>query len=177
KILETLIKIESKMNFLNQIRKPQLSDLELISIDLTSEFMGIDSERDLFRKLPYHLSSRIDRSVYNRRKRNLFAYRDSLRKKIAAKISVNDYYIVDSMPLEICKLSRSSRSTICRENYFTSPDIGFCASQNSTYYGYKLHAVCTIDGIFTDFDLTQASVHDIHYLKDIKQLYQNCTIL
>jgi len=52
KILQTLVKIESKMNFLNQIRKLKLSDLELISIDLTLEFMGIDSERDLFRKLP-----------------------------------------------------------------------------------------------------------------------------
>ncbi|NAW51038.1 transposase, partial [Elizabethkingia argentiflava] len=85
-------------------------------------------------------------------------------------ISVSDYYIVDSMPLEICKLSRSSRSTVCRENYFTSPDKGFCASQNSVYYGYKLHAVCTTDEIFTDFDVTQACVHDIHYLKDIKHL-------
>ncbi|NAW49910.1 IS982 family transposase, partial [Elizabethkingia argentiflava] len=89
------------MNFLNQIRNPKLSDLELISIGLTSEFMSIDSERDLFRKLPFNLSSRIERSVYNRRKRKLFAYRDSLRNKIAAKISVSDYYIVDSMPLEI----------------------------------------------------------------------------
>ncbi|NAW50121.1 IS982 family transposase, partial [Elizabethkingia argentiflava] len=48
-ILEILMTIESKMNFLNQIRNPKLSDLELISIDLTSEFMSIDSERDLFR--------------------------------------------------------------------------------------------------------------------------------
>ncbi|NAW51703.1 IS982 family transposase, partial [Elizabethkingia argentiflava] len=36
-----------------------------------------------------------------------------------------------------------------------------------------MHAVFTTDGIFTDFDVTQASVHDIHYLKDIKHLYQN----
>ena len=27
------------------------------------------------------------------------------------------------------------------------------------------------------FDLSQASIDDIHYLKDIKQMYQNCTIL
>ena len=68
------------------------------------------------------------------------------------------------MPLEICKLSRSSRRVIF-------------ASQDTTYYGYKLHAVCTIDGVSTDFDLSQASIHDIHYLKDIKQMFQNCTIL
>ncbi len=81
------------------------------------------------------------------------------------------------MPLEVCKLSRSLRSHICKEVYETAPDKDYCASQGNNYYGYKLHAVCTIDGVFTDFDLTQASVHDIHFLKNIKQLYQNCTIL
>lgn len=177
KILETLQSVEDNMNFLNQIRIPKLSDLELIAIDLTSEFMGIDSERDLFRKLPTNLCSKIERSVYNRRKRKLFSHRELIRKNIANIISTNDFYIVDSMPLEICKLSRSSRSHICKEEYSTAPDKGYCASQDTSYYGYKLHAVCTLDGVFTDFDLSQASIHDIHYLKDIKQLYQNCTIL
>lgn len=177
KILETLQSIESRMNFLNQIRKPKLSDIELIAIDLTSEFLGIDSERDLFRKLPVDLLSKVERSVYNRRKRGLFYHRDLLRKKLACRIGLHDYYIVDSMPLEVCKLSRSSRSLICKEAYETAPDKGYCASQNNNYYGYKLHAVCTIEGVFTDFDLSQASIHDIHYLKDIKSLYQNCTVL
>jgi len=177
KILETLKQVENKMNFLNQIRKPKLSDIELIAVDLTSEYMGIDSEYQLFRRLPLTLSLKIERSVYNRRKRKLFHYREELRKKIASCISSNNYYIVDSMPLEICKLSRSSRSRICKEDYQTSPDKGYCASQKSTYYGYKLHAVCTIDGVFTDFDLTDASVHDIHYLRNIKQVYSNCVIL
>lgn len=162
---------------MNQIRKPKLSDIELIAIDLTSEYMSIDSEYQLFRILPSCLSNKIERSVYNRRKRKLFSKRESIRKKLANRISSNDYYIVDSMPLEICKLSRSYRSQICKEEYETAPDKGYCASQSIHYYGYKLHAICTIDGVFTDFDLTQASIHDIHYLKNIKSLYQNCTIL
>ena len=177
KILETLQQVESKMNFLNQKRKPKLSDIELISIDLTSEFMGIDSERDLFRKLPTSLTSKIERSVFNRRKRALFSHREILRKTLACQISTQDFYIVDSMPLEVCKLSRSSRSSICKEEYASAPDKGYCASQSINYYGYKLHAVCTIDGVFTDFDLTGASIHDIHFLKNIKTLYQDCTIL
>jgi len=177
KIFETLQKVESKMNFFSQIRKPKLSDLELIAIDLTSEFMSIDSEYQLFRTLPFALSSKIERSVYNRRKRKLFFHRESLRKKLASQIATQDYFIVDSMPLEVCKLSRSSRSTICKEEYQTAPDKGYCASQSTNYYGYKLHAVCSVDGVFTDFDLTQASVHDIHYLKNIKMLYRDCTIL
>lgn len=81
KIFETLQQIESKMNFLNQIRKLKLSDIELIAIDLTSEYMSIDSEYQLFRTLPHDLFSKIERSVYNRRKRKLFYHRNQLRKK------------------------------------------------------------------------------------------------
>lgn len=177
KILETLQSVEKRMNLRNQIRKPKLSDMELIAIGLTSEFMGIDSERDLFRKLPANLASRIERSVYNRRKRRLFVYREQLRKKLAGHVGTQGCYILDSMPLEVCRESRIQRSRICREDYETAPDKGYCDSQNLWYYGYKLHAVCTIEGVFIDFDLTRASIHDIHYLKDIKSMYRNCIIL
>ena len=112
KILETLQDLETKMNFLNQKRKPSVSDIGLIIIDLTSEFMGIDSERDLFRKPPFTLISKIERNVYNRRKTGLFYYRGQLGKQIASQIISSNYYIVDSMPFEVCKLSRSSRCTI-----------------------------------------------------------------
>ena len=169
KIFETLQQIETKVNFLNQKRKPRLSDIELIAIDITAEYMGIDSDYQLFRFLPESLRSRIERSVYNRRKRKLFYPREQIRKQMADTISSNSsYYIVDSMPLEVCKLSRSSRKGICRESFDTSPDNGYCATQKMYYYGYKLHAACNIEGVFSDFELTKASVHDIHYLKNIK---------
>ena len=72
------------------------------------------------------------------------------------------------MPLEVCKYSRASRSSICKSNLETAPDRGFCASQNMRYYGYKLHAVCSVAGVFESVDISKVSVHDIHYLKDIK---------
>ena len=68
KILDVLQQVEVKINFLNQKRKPKLSDIELIAMDLTSEYMSIDSEHQLFRSLPAILSFKIERSVYNRRK-------------------------------------------------------------------------------------------------------------
>jgi hypothetical protein len=74
-------------------------------------------------------------------------------------------------------LSRRNRKKIYIEDFETAPDKGFCAGQNTHYYAYKLHAVCNIDGVFSDFDLTKASVHDIHYLKDIKYNYSQCVIL
>ena len=177
KILEILKQVENKKIFFNQIRIPKLSDIELIALDITAEYMSIDFEYQLFRKIPKQLSVLIERSVYNRRRRRLFFHRQRFQKLIAANISSSDYYIVDSMPLEVCKLSRSSRCKICSEDFETSPDKGYCATQRTNYYGYKLHAVCTIDGVFTDFDLSKASVHDIHYLKNIKHNHSQCVIL
>lgn len=55
--------------------------------------------------------------------------------------------------------------------------VGYCASQGVYYYGYKLHAVCRLSGFIHSFDLTKASVHDIHYLKDVKVDYSNCTVI
>jgi hypothetical protein len=58
----------SKENLLpHQRRKPVLADIEVMAINLTVEYVGIDSERVLFRKLPEDLCCCIERSVYNRR--------------------------------------------------------------------------------------------------------------
>ena len=178
RILEVLRKISKEQLLSYQRRKPKMSDLELISLVLTSEFMGIDSENDLFRKLPISIFVKIERSVYNRRKRNLSNHMDTIRLKLASYFNeFEDYFIIDSMPLEICKSSRSSRSKICKESNYSFPDKGYFASQNSRYYGYKLHAVCSVSGVFQSFDLSPASIHYIHYLKDIQTQIKDCTLL
>lgn len=74
-------------------------------------------------------------------------------------------------------MSRKKRLKICKETFNTSPNEGFCASQQSRYYGYKLHAICTIQGVFRSFDLSRASVHDIHYLNDVKNKFEDVVIL
>ncbi len=166
-------------NFYYKPIKPKLSDLELIALNITAEYCTIDSEYQLFRNLKdTSLDNLIERSVYNKRKRKLFPYINELRKKLLQKLNGGqDYFIVDSMPLEVCKNARAARSRICKEQGHAFPNHGFCAAQNSRYYGYNLHAICSVDGVFENFDLSPASVHDIHYLKDIQQQMTDCVIL
>ena len=161
-----------------QRRRPAMSDLEVISLSLTAEYMGIDSENDLFRKLPCFFQGKIERTVYNRRKRRLMPYQNAIRLELAASFNESeDVFIVDSMPLEVCKIARSSRSKICREELYSMPAKGYCASQKMYYYGYKLHAVCSLKGVFQAIDLTPANVHDIHYLNDLRDELSDCTLL
>lgn len=178
KILSVLQQLSNQSSFIPQIRKPKLCDLELISLVLTAEYLAIDSERELFRRIPESISSRIERSVYCRRKKKLFLYIEQLRQVMSNELLEHEsHYIIDSMPLEVCKMSRSNRSNICKEEVESSPNHGYCASQQMRFYGYKLHAVCSATGVFKSFDLTPASVHDIHYLQDIKNHLNDCVLI
>jgi len=178
-ILKEIRKISSGENLYFKPINPKLSDIELISLIILAEFKSIDSEHQLFRELNGTvLDGKIERSVYNRRKRKLFPFIEEIRMKMVEKFNeCENYFVVDSMPLEVCKISRAARSKICKDADYALPNRGFCASQNIHFYGYKLHAVCSINGVFQSFDLSPASVHDIHYLQDIKTQLSDCVLL
>ena len=178
-ILKELTKIAEDENLYFKPIKPKLSDIEVISLIFLAEFKSIDSERQLFREIQgIDIETKIERSVYNRRKRKLFPHIEKIRMKMVEKINeFENYFVVDSMPLEVCKMARSSRSKICKEADYAFPNRGFCASQNLHFYGYKLHAVCSINGVFQSFDIAPASVHDIHYLNDVKNKFEDVVIL
>ena len=83
----------------------------------------------------WEIETKIERSVYNRRKRKLFPYIEKLRKKMAEKFNeFENYFVIDSMPLEVCKMARSSRSKICKEVDYAIPNKGFCANLKSFIY-------------------------------------------
>lgn len=160
-------------------RKPKMTDIEVIALSLTAEYMSIDSENYLFKQINQsEIPNLIERSQYNKRRGKLFLFSELIRTKLASRfLEFENYFIVDSMPLEICKFSRHNRVKICKNELETAPSKGFCASQNNWFYGYKLHGVCSISGVFHSLDITKAEVHDIHFLKNIKQQMSDCVLL
>lgn len=118
RILEVLREISTERQLPMQRRRAAMSDLEVISLGLTAEYMGIDSENDLFRKLPPCLHSKIERTVYNRRKRRLMPYQNAIRLELAESFNESeDVFIVDSMPLEVCKIARSPAKKYVKRNF------------------------------------------------------------
>jgi len=85
-------------------------------------------------------------------------------------------FIVDSAPVQICKNSRAKRSNICATHEI-QPAFGYCATQKTRYFGYKLHLVCDENAIVHSFDLAPANIHDVNYLKDIKYNLKNCELI
>ncbi|AZZ58164.1 IS982-like element ISRa1 family transposase [Riemerella anatipestifer] len=178
RILEVLGLFSENQLISYQRRTPKMSDLEVISLNITAEYLSIDSELQFFRKLPNSLINKIERSVYNKRKRRLSLQTEQIRQRISMEFNeFEDIFIVDSMPMKVCENARSTRSKICKEQSYSSPTYGYCASQKLYFYGYKLHAVCSLNGVIKNFDISPASVHDIHYLKDIGEQMRNCTLI
>lgn len=180
RVLEIISSLNCELEFKSDVgRKYKMTDLEVVALSLTAEFMSIDSENSLFKQITTNeISNLIERSQFNKRRRKLFLFSEEIRTKLASFfLDFEDYFIVDSMPLEICKFSRHNRVKICKDEFETAPSKGFCASQNTWFYGYKLHGVCSISGIFHSLDITKAEVHDINFLKNIKQQMSDCVVL
>ena len=180
RVLEILCSLNFELEFKSGIgRKPKMTDLEVVALSLTAEFMSIDSENSLFKQISLcEIPNLIERSQFNKRRKKLFLFSEQIRTKLAAQfLRFEDYFIIDSMPLEICKFSRHSRIKICKDDFETAPSKGFCASQNNWFFGYKLHGVCSVTGVFHSLDITKAEVHDVHFLKNIKQQMSDCVLL
>ena len=160
---------------------PKFSDLEVVALNMASEAVGIDSESLLFANLQEYrveIPNLISRRQYNDRRKITSSLCNAIRESMVAKMDGGeDYFCIDSKPIEVCRIARSKRCSMGKKDFRKAPGVGYCASQSMYYYGYKLHAVCWLSGIIHSFDLTKASVHDIHYLKDVKVDYSNCTVI
>jgi hypothetical protein len=80
--------------------------------------MSIDSENSLFKEINMQqIPNLIERSQFNKRKRKLYLFIEEVSTKLVSRfLDFEDYFIVDSMSLEIYKLSRQRRIKICKMN-------------------------------------------------------------
>lgn len=161
---------------------PKFSDLEVVALSLTAETESIDSEKWLFdyklQEYKDNIPNLISRRQFNDRRKKTAGLCEELRKRIAMEMDGREeQFFVDSKPIEVCRVARGKRCKMGRTGDFSqAPDFGFCASQNTYYFGYKLHALCGLSGVIHSYDLSKASVADLQYMKDVKHTYHDCNI-
>lgn len=161
---------------------PKFSDLEVITLGITAEAFGFDSENLLFHRLHHEckedLPNLISHRQFNARRKLTARLAEEIRKDVAAAIDGSEgVFCIDSKPVKVCQNARAKRCSMGRDNVDEAPDWGYCASQGLYYYGYKLHAVCGIRGVIHSYDMTAASVHDLQYLNDVRWEYHDCMML
>ena len=118
RVLEVISSLNCELEYKSDVgRKQKMTDLEVVALSLTAEFMSIDSENSLFKEInSKQISNLIERSQFNKRRRKLFLFLEEVRTKLASRfLEFEDYFVVDSMPLEICKFARHRRIKICKK--------------------------------------------------------------
>ena len=130
---------------------PRFSDLEVIALSMAAEAEGIDSENWLFesklKECRSSIPNLISRRQFNDRRKSVSGLCEQIRSRMARHIDGGeDYFCIDSKPIEVCRVARGKRCRMGRTGDFhKAPDFGYCASQACYFFGYKLHALCRQD--------------------------------
>jgi hypothetical protein len=96
-------------------------------------------------------------SRFNRR---LHALRDWLHGivNILTELFVEgDVFIMDSMPLPVCKRARAGRCKKVRGKAYC----GYCAAKKEKFFGWRLHLICNAQAVPVSFDMLPAAEQDL----------------
>jgi hypothetical protein len=63
----------------------------------------------------------------------------------------NNIRVIDSMPIPVCEFGRTHFSKCFKGE----ASYGRCPSKKQTYFGFKFHALTTVDGFLTDYTMYQ----------------------
>jgi hypothetical protein len=142
---------------------PELSDSEVITLEVVGEFLGLDADRDLFRHFrAYHTAefpalAHVSRTTFARQAANLWRVKHLLQSRLAAWLSGDDpRWLVDSLPIDAC---RFARATFCRR-FAGEADYGYDHLRKRTYYGFRLHLRTSREGVIESFLVTSARPAD-----------------
>lgn len=96
-------------------------------------------------------------SRFNRRLHEVGEWLAFLVEVLGEVFSTGEVYVVDSMPVPVCKRARASRCKKVRGKAYC----GYCAAKREKFFGWRLHLICDDKGIPITFDLRPASEHDL----------------
>lgn len=143
-------------------QKPEFSDSEVMTVMLAMDFIPFPSERQylayiranhiaLFPKL-------LEQSQFNRRARTIAHLLEEFRQNWLVRLGVTLTCIglLDTKPIPVVGYRRSKK----RSDFQGSATYGYCASKKMYYFGYKLVAITTLEGIPLIYDLVPANTDE-----------------
>lgn len=172
--------VPSSVSQRRNVDTAKMSDSEIITLSICGELAGIDSENAWYsfvkRNYRHLFPGLCSRTRFNRTRRALLQVTELLRQKLTHSfpIPTSRYFVIDSFPLPVCKFGRAR---YCRSFRVDGANYGKCPSKKETYFGFKVHALITIEGYITAFEITPASVDDREGLRDFAENHLCLTVL
>lgn len=159
--------------------KPEFSDSEVITLLLAMDFIPFPSETQFLAFIRANYLSLfprlLDQSQFNRRSRALRLLVEQLRRSWLIQLGVLSHtrFILDTKPVPVVNVKRSNR----RSDFAGSASYGHCVSRNMKYFGYKLVAITTFDGIPVVYELVPAHTDERLAAETVLYYLSGCDIL
>jgi hypothetical protein len=158
--------------------KPVFSDSELMTLLLAQDFIPYPGENqylgyiranylELFPQL-------LSQSQYNRRARHLRLLVEMMRRKWLAELGLltEQDLLLDTKPVPVMGYKRSKK----RSDFAGRAGYGYCAGRNLKYFGYKLVALSTFEGIPVVYDLVPANTDERLAAESVLYWLRGCRV-
>lgn len=154
--------------------KPNLSDSEVITIEIVAEFLGIDTDKGAWKYFYNHWLEWFpklgSRSNFAKHAANLWQLKQRIHKKLAKKLGAfsDPLHMSDGFPMPVCHFKRAYFSNVFRGEAAYS----HCASKDEKYYGFKGNLLISSEGVITDLTVTAANIDERDSLWELlKEIY------
>jgi len=137
------------------------SDAEVLTVAVVAaKYCQNHLERALqMMHLGHYLSGPLSISRFNRRLHRLADWLGLIVETLGALFATGEAFLIDSMPIPVCRRARARRSRKLSGRDFC----GDCAAKKERFFGWRLHLVCTTDGVPVAFDLVPGGLHELTY--------------
>src|SRR5262245_17764316 len=102
--------------------QPQLSDSEVVTMEIVGAFLGLDTESGIYTYFRRHWSAyfpalrQVHRTSFTRQAANLWAFKEALWQAVLSQVQYDpSLSTVDSFPVPVCRLGRAHRCKRLRE--------------------------------------------------------------
>lgn len=141
-----------------------MSDSEILTIEVIGNYLEIAKETKIFAFFRHHYAhffpglKEIHRTTFTRQAANLWVIKERLWQYLCRKLILHDEHtsIVDSCSLPVCRFARATRC----QSFRGQARYGYDPVQKQTFYGFRLHARISFQGVITRFDVAPANEHD-----------------
>ena len=148
--------------------RSRVSDSEIVTVAIcAAKFCQNHHARTviIMQQLGY-LSGSISVSRFNRRWHQLKLWFEFMLNVLAELHCKGDTFIIDSMPLPVCRRVRASRCKKVRGRDYC----GYCAAKGEKFFGWRLHLIVNMQGVPVSFSILPASLHDLTPIHELTWL-------
>ena len=146
-------------------RQPSLSDVEVLTMLVAGEYLGLGSERygHTFAVTGKHgfLGCR---TSFTRQCSNLVGVYNRLQQNLSHQLCQGtDFYLFDGFPIPVCHIKRYKQSSPFRG----IASAGYCAAKDKKYFGFEGHLLMTHHGVTKAVSVAPAHIDERDILPEL----------